>query len=181
MTEPRVVTADDLCAAVESTLKAHLFPLVKALELDKSLGLKEIKEWQQLPDLAAIATAAVPAIGITSPGLTDRPTRRAYGYDATWRVAVGVYERGGSHHETAKRVRTWAALVRTVLTTHTSLGGVATSLRWVGEDYAEHRQRDKARTLGGCAVSLDVGASNVVDLGAINPTVQSTQTDLAVP
>lgn len=182
MTGFRLVTANDLCAGAETILKAQLFPLVQALGLDEA-GFKTVTTWQQVPDLKALSTAAFPAGAITSPGLADKPVRRAGTYDtydAVWRVAIGVYDRGRDHAETADRCRTWAALVRAVVLNNTSLGGLATSMRWVGEELRQRPEQSAARTLGGCAVAFDIGASNVVDLSALDPSVLTAQTSLDV-
>lgn len=187
MTDFRLVTADDLCHAFETILTAKLPVLIEQLGLDEELapisgGALGVKTWQQVPDLKALVPASFPAGAITSPGLADRPTRKPGGaYDAVWRIAVGIYDRGRDHAETARRARTWGALVRAVMLANPSVGGLASGLRWAGEDYGQTREREAARTLGGCAVSFNVGVSNVVDLSALDPEVLTVQTLLDVP
>lgn len=178
-----LVTADDLCRAAEAILVEYL------PDLAESRGLKPFTKWDQLPTPEALTAANLPAGAITSPGLTDRPTHRAAGFDATWQVVVGVYDRGRDYHETARLVRTWAAVVRQTLLQHPTLGGVASGLQWVGEQYAETPDRSASRTLGGCAVAFAVTARNVIDAeryvppdpGAPGtPIVQSTATSVSV-
>ena len=156
----------------------QLWPLVQQLGFEDRLT--PIKLWQQIPNPRALTSAQFPAAAITSPGLADRPDRRSFGYDTKWRVAVGIFDRGDNHDNTAWRTRTWAALVRGVMVRNPSVGGVASSLRWISEDYAERSERESARTLGGCAVGFDIGVTNVVDLSALDPAVRTTQSDLAV-
>lgn len=156
----RVVTADDICQAVELVLTEHLPGWAAAA------GLPEVKTWQQLPTPQAVSAAAVPAGAITSPGLTEPPTKRRDAYEATWRVVAAVYDRGTDHTDTQGKVRTWAALIRTVLVQHPRLGGLALRLTWVGEDYALLPEQSNARTLAGCAVAVDVTVADVVPANA---------------
>jgi hypothetical protein len=156
----RLVTADDICHAVEVLLTNHL-PF-----WSEAAGLPEVKTWQQLPTPQAISAAAVPAGAITSPGLTEPPTKHRDAYEATWRVVVAIYDRGTDHTDTQGKARTWAALIRTVLVQHPRLDGLALRLTWVGEDYALLGERSSARTLAGCFVAVDVTVADVVPAAA---------------
>lgn len=181
-----LVTAQDVCDAVETVLRAHL------PDLATRTGLPTVKEWNQLPTLEALTTAKVPALAVTSPGLAGPPTRRSTGWEADWRVVVGVYDRDKSHAATAARTRRWAAVVRQVVLQHPGLGGVAVGTVWVGEEYAERPERSAARTLGGCAVAFDVTVRDVLDNepyiapdpsdpgGGDRPTVTSTRRTVTV-
>jgi hypothetical protein len=175
-----LLTANDLCAAMEAILADKLSGLAG------SRGLDPVTTWHQLPTSDALSTANLPAGAITSPGLTDEPVRRSTGFDATWRVVVGVYDRGRDYAETAKKVRDWAAVVRQVAIQNPTLGGVASGLVWVGEEYAELPERSSARTLGGCAVAFDVTARNVIDSkpytdpATTDPVVTSTHRKVTV-
>ncbi|MEJ7846435.1 MAG: hypothetical protein WKF93_12400 [Acidimicrobiales bacterium] len=177
MIEPRIITADDLCRAAENILRTNLHPLVEALALE---DFEEITDWAQVPTMEAVAHADTPTGAISSPGLVDAPVRKAHGvYDATWRVVVSVFDRDEDYNATAARTRQWAALVRALLIDNPSLGGVASSLTWVGEDYAERPRKDEARTFGGCAVAFDVTAKNVAELGSGDPQFPSTNTPVS--
>lgn len=176
----RLITADDVCRAVEQVLTEHLPRWAEAS------GLPAVKTWQQLPTAQAISAADVPAGAITSPGLTESPTKHRTSYDATWRISVAVYDRGNDHSDTQRRTRIWAALIRTVLVQHARLGELARRLDWVGEEYALGPEQG-ARTLGGCAVAFDVTVTDVVppvappDLGgATDPTVITTRPAITV-
>jgi hypothetical protein len=178
-----LLSAHDLCTAVETVLLEHL-PTLAA-----SRGLKKVTKWDQLPTVEALTAANLPAGAITSPGLTEPPTRRTTGHTATWRIVIGVYDRGRDYKETQSLTRRWAAVVRQVLVQHPTLGGVATGVQWIGEEYAERPERSSARTLGGCAVLFDVTATDVIDStpyvppdqpGSEVPVVQSTQSTVTV-
>ncbi|SDC46148.1 hypothetical protein [Nocardioides lianchengensis] len=181
MSTATVRGADDLCVAVENLLREKLPVLVEVLGLEDRY--KPVKEWQQLPTIEALASARFPAVAITSPGLTGPPTysRASDAWTATWRIAVGIYDRGRDHDDTQARVRDWCSFIRTVCLVNRSLGGVATGVTWVGEEYRLVPQKDKARTFAGGAVALDVTASGLFDLGAdVLPTVLSTHPSLSV-
>lgn len=152
-----IVTADELCQRVEAVLREHLPPLLKAADL------KPIVEWQQVPTEAALSTANLPAAAITTPGLAEPPTRDIRGVNFTWRLVAGVYDRGTSYADTARRTRTWAALLRTVLVQHLA-DDLIREVRCAGEEYALQPEKDAARTLGGCAVAIDVDVRTVTRL-----------------
>lgn len=181
----RIVTADDLCRAAQQVLTQQLPGLLTELgltgdDVPRADRYEEPKTWAQVPTLEALQAASTPAAAITSTGTVGEPRRSSLGYDATWRIRVGIFDRGHDYDNTAARARTWAALVRAVLVLNPTLGGVATSTRWVGETYRQFPQVGAARTLGGCAVDVDVTARNVIDLGPLDPSVLTTQSDLTV-
>lgn len=149
----KLVTADDVCLGLKAALVADLANVVESKGWD---DLKPVTDWDQVPDLAAISKAKLPAGAITSPGLVRPPVRTEDGWNATWRVVAGVYDRGLNHDDTASRIRRWAAAVRGVGLANQSLGGVAASVAWVSEVYAQRPEKTAARTIGGCAVAFDV-------------------------
>lgn len=152
-----ILSVDELCVAAEATLKTALPPL---LELLDRTDLGRIKEWQQLPDIQAISTANTPAAAITSAGLTGSPTysRATDTYAATWRLAIGIYDRGKNHAETQKHVRDWCACIRLALQGNPTLGGFASAVTWIGEEFDLIPNRDSARTVAIGAVAVDVTA-----------------------
>lgn len=179
MTAPRLITADDMCDAAEQVLLVHLRPVVELLGW--ATDLREVTTWEQVPTLAALTSATFPVGAITSGGLVGDPKRNGDGsYDATWRLAVGVWDRGASYRETARRVRRHAATVRAALAMHRSLGGLAESVTWKTEAYDEIVARDTARTLGGAVVGFNVVVKRVLDPTSLatlpGPPVTSTPT-----
>lgn len=176
MTQP-IVSVDELLVAVETTLRAHLAATVEALGFE---DLGAIKDWQQLPTADSIATADLPAVTVTSPGLAELPNRRADGtFLTTWRVSIGIYARGRDHADTQARVRNWCAAIRTTLLTRKSLGGIASSMTWKGEDYALIPGRSSARTFGAGEVDLDVTVTVTTDPTTL-PVVTTTGTNVSV-
>lgn len=176
----RLVTADDLCVAAETILKTQLGPLIEVLGLDAPDSTKPFtvpKTWAQVPTLEAIQSAQVPAGAITSAGTVGTPRESQTGLDTTFRLRIGMFDRGSDYSDTAHRVRTWAALIRGVMLRNRSLGGIATGLRFVTEAYRQYPQVNVARTLGGCAVEFDADVHNIADLSALDgdlPVVEST-------
>lgn len=131
-----------------------------------------VATWDQLPSLAALTSAALPAGAVVSPGLVEPPTRsRSTGYRATWRLVVGVYDRGEDYADTQARCGRWAALVRFTVLRSVNLAGFASDVLWAGEEYAELPERSSARTLAGCAVAFDVTVQDVLGVPTSDPVV----------
>ena len=147
----RIITGDTVCAAVREALETHLPPWCSALGLPPGP-----RKWIMLPSPAAAPGEQTPFGVITTPGLVATPTRRPGRYDASWRVAVAVMDRAGTHDATAARARTWAAAIRCALLSAGPLGDLRATVEWASEDYSAHPERDAARTLGGGAVGFDV-------------------------
>lgn len=175
-----IASADELCVALEAVLRGHLAETITLLGWDPDV-FQPIREWQQLPTLEALSTATFPAVAIASPGLQGEPqhSRADCGYRATWRIGVGIYDRGKDHADTQARVRDWCAAVRLTVRAHRTLSGVATGTSWAGDRYELIPNRNQARTFGAGAVALDVSAL-VIDTLGIRPTVASTPTSLSV-
>lgn len=176
-----LLSADDLCTGVQAILAAKLPGLAA------SKGLTPVTKWDQLPTTLALQAANLPAGAISSPGLATVPVRLTTGYDATWQLEVAVFDRGRDYNETASKVRDWAAVVRQVLVQNPTLGGVAATLKWVGESYAQLPDRSAARTIGGCSVLVNVTARSVIDIAPYAPpdqpglpVVESTQSTITV-
>lgn len=186
MTRPNapLITGDDVCGAVEAALRASVPAVAEKL----GWPLKPV-EWEQVPDLKAFTKAQPPVGMVTSPGLVSDPVRGRNDdgevtTDATWRVVVGAWDRGGSWRATAQLTRRWAAVIRAAVLLDTTLGGLATGLRWRLEAYDQFPNVDQARTLGGCSVAFDVDVCNVIDLTALSSAggqpVTETDATLAV-
>lgn len=193
-----ILSVDQLCAAAETTLKAAMPDIVATPAFQELLGENAekyydpalIQTWQQLPTIEAIATAKLPAVAITSPGLVDEPvySRSSRLYEVKWRLAIGIYDRDKStdHSATQARVRNWVAILRTALQSQPTLGGVATGLTWTGEEYSLLPNRNQARTAAAGAVSIDVKAQvpHHTNLGSISgtggPLVLTTHPTLSV-
>lgn len=181
----RLVTADDICKALQATLVTNVPAVLAAMGWAEDLG--QVKSWAQVPTLEALSESKLPAGAIESPGLVRPPARNGEGgVDVTWRVVAGMYARGDDYDETASIIRRWAAAIRAAALADVTLGGVVDGLDWVGEEYARRPERASARTLAGCGVAFDVTVSSVVELplppaeGGPTPIVTSTQPVITV-
>lgn len=172
----RLITADDVCAEIENVLRAelpfwaHLVGLADAAEVSAE---GQVRSWDQLPDPAAISTAQLPAGAIASPGLTSSgvPTRRGgvLRWDATYRVAVAVYDRGGDFNQTQSRCRRWAALLATVILRHQRLNGLSESVTCITQQTTPSGSPTSARTFAQAIAIFDVTCKDVWPLGAATP------------
>ena len=183
----RLISADDVCRAVEAVLVEHLDDTLEAAGWDVASGgdLTSVRTWDQVPTLDALSRADLPAGAIESPGLAGLPARTEAGWSSTWRVVVGIYDRGETHDATAAKTRRWAAAVRATVLDNAALDGLAQSVTWVTEAYAQQAANNVARTLGGCAVGFDITVPDVVTLPLIapanpEPVVESTHTAVTV-
>lgn len=190
MSDFGIQTAAQVGDAVEATLKDHLretleLDVVKAYLGDRAATFRDIREWQQLPSLEAIATAQLPAAAVVSPGLVREPIRKRSGdaYETTWRVAVGIYDRDKSprHNDTQAKVRDWVAFLRMTLLRNPTLGGVARRVVWAGEEYDLLPDRNKARTIGAGALAVDVTVDVPDPMGlGVFPVATTAAPDLTV-
>ncbi|MBZ5736492.1 hypothetical protein K8Z61_18530 [Nocardioides sp. TRM66260-LWL] len=160
------LTADDVCAAVEAAMVRHVPRVIGAAALDE---YDPPATWRQTPTIEALREARreFPAGAIVSTGPVGDPKQQPTGYDATFRVEVGVFDRGTDWNDTATRIRTWAGIIRAAAHVDRTLGGIAAGVTWVGETYRRFPDPQVARTLGGCAVELDVYVEDVLTLAQL--------------
>lgn len=181
----RLVTAADLGLAFQNVLAAGLPTVIEKL-VDAGTPIagapleegefKAIADWQQVPTIAGLSAATFPSVAIASPGLIQVPRQGSDGYDAAWRVLVGIYDRGTSYADTQRRRAIWAALVRAVMLAPgvRGLGGLSSRIRWAGEELDQINNKNSVRTIGVGIAAFDVFAENVVDLAELGPIVTST-------
>jgi hypothetical protein len=175
-----IASVDELCVGVENALRAHLVGVMDDLGFTDPI-YDVVKTWQQLPTTTALVAASLPGVAVSAAGLVDAPvySRSSGTWTTTWRIAVGIYERGKNHADTQARVRNWCAGIRTTLVLHKSLGGLASALSWSGEEYALVPDREQARTIAAAAVAFDVTATISATVGNL-PPVTSTPTSVSV-
>jgi hypothetical protein len=149
------VSANDVCAAVESWLRTELEGALDARAAAKNITLPHPRSYQQVSNPRALRDEQTPCIDISSPGLSDTARRARGRYEVDWSVIVTVYLRGKSFADTALQVREYTEAVRSTLLAdpHPHLGGLAHAMRWNDEDYDAVDVGD-SRTLGGGAVEM---------------------------
>lgn len=152
-----IVTADEVCLAVENTLRAWLPPMFDAMGVTDELEAP--KTWRQVPTVDALKEAAMPAAGTATPGWSGEPERDEDGnLQITWRVNVLFFVRGNDYEQTQRHTRLYAAAASTVLMQQHTLLGFATATDVVGETYEPIN--DGARTLGAALIEVDVTVSD---------------------
>lgn len=183
------VTADDVLQALEQTLRDHLPTTLQRLTVAKQVALAPPASYEQVADPAVLTPAQTPTVSLSSPGIEGDPRHVGDGiYQATWVCIVELYVRSdtvASYRAVARTVRVYAAAIRETVMQHASLGGLASAVEWVAEDYAGVANLDDSRTLGGGFVQFNVTVDNVLDInaGAVDdgaqwPTVVVLATDL---
>ena len=182
-----MISVDQICKAVEQTLRSALpmvldLPEVKAYLGREAKDYKPINDWQQLPIVTAIVKGSGTSVAIASPGLVERPryVRSKNAWEATWAVAIGFYDRGTDHEATQAKVRNWVSFARIALQRNRTLGGIAKATEWVGEEFDLLPGRNTARTVaaGALAIEVTVDVPDTLVLGL--PPVASTNTELSV-
>lgn len=182
----RLIGADDVCEAVEATLRARLPQILPLLPADPPLVMPATLE--QLPTretLVAVIQPGHPALTVSSPGAdpaeSDPDGESLAPAGATWEVVVGVYASETDHERTATSVRRYVKAVRAALTVW-ALPGLEASVAWLGEEYDGIPDRDRARTLGAGQVRVAVHVPYITDLGDVPldqfGTVATTHLDL---
>jgi hypothetical protein len=161
------VSANDVCAAVETWLRAELNAALDARAAASAVTLKHPVTYQQVQNPRLLRDNQTPCIDISSPGLVEQPERRNGRWQADWSVVVTVYVRGKSHAEVAAAVREYTEVLRSTLLAdpHPHLGGLAFALRWADEDY-DTLPVDDSRTLGGGAVEFVYSIDRAADPAA---------------
>lgn len=161
-----IVTADEVCVAVEATLRAWLPAMLTAMGVADDLEAP--KGYRQTPTVEALQKAEdqLPAIGISSPGLADEPIRDEDGnLRLVWRVFVVAYVRGEDYEQTQRNTRNYAAAIATILLQQSTLFDFASDTMLVSEGYEPIDIG--ARTLGGAIVEVNVAVDEARnDLGA---------------
>lgn len=168
-------SADELCAAIETVLVDHLDDTMNELGWTNEAGYESMRSWRQLPSLDALTAAQLPAGAVIAPDVVGEPVYEASTglWRTTWRIPVVAYGRGSDHSDTQARIRNRVAAIRTTLLAHKSLGGLASAMRWTGENHNLIPARDSARSIAAGGISVDVTADVDMSLGTL-PVVETT-------
>lgn len=174
-----VVTADEVCVAVQTLLQTYLPAVFVDAELDPPV------RYDQVPSLAALEADAssTPTIGVFTDGTQGDPIRDENGaYAEVWRVTVCFFVRGDDYDDTAHRCRVGTQLIQVLLVQNPTLGGVAAGV-YPGEKRFDRAGADAARTLGiGEADILVAVTSSFSDMRSApyepTSTVLSVDTDV---
>lgn len=169
-----VIDADVICTAIEQALREHIRDVLEALGWLGQLG--DVRTFQQVPDLNAVAAANLPAVMIGTSRADFDTTRSGERFDGTWQVAVGVRDRGKDHTDTAQRIRRWATAITLAATLDRSLGGIASSVRPISAHYDDLADVSQARTIAAAAIVLEIRVLDAIDLDEFRRRLQPTPT-----
>lgn len=173
-----LIGADDVCEAVEATLRLWLPSVLDEQEASGRPRLSDPATFEQLPDEAASTSAKFPAVIVSSPGLTGQPMFHGDGTaDAVWSVVVSVITRGAGYRDTASTVRRYCTALRTTLTQHSDLGGLAEYTLWLDESYARlPNEVARSMAMGHVGFAVKVPAVLNVLLGPDSPPASGATT-----
>lgn len=165
-----VVTAEDVCDALQQTLRDHLATALTDVGAHASLTapIPPPRSWGLMTDFAALPDKQSPAVAVTSPGLEDEPgsggeSRMSSSVSAIWRVRAHAVVRAGTYEETARTVYRYAAALRVAVLRHRKLSGdIARTTRWLDEEY-DALSVNTQRTIAICAVDFAVTVDSAID------------------
>jgi hypothetical protein len=161
--------ADTLEEAVRDTLMAWFKTYLREFELQASLTRDVLPEPRTITianDLDQQAANQLPAVVIVSPGLSprNRPKQEGDGSFRVWlAVGIGVFASGASRQDTAKLIRYYTAIIRTIILQHQSLGGVADGCEWFDESYDDAFNFSDEETVGAGQVVFEFEVAGVVN------------------
>lgn len=112
----------------------------------------------------------LPSLVVACPGTLGEPKSDGEGaYHATFAVEVGVIVSANEEGATNRLAKRYAAAVRAILVQHSSLGGFARGLDWMGEAYDRVVERPDQRMLRATVLPFSVEVDDVVQ-AAHGPT-----------
>lgn len=120
-------------------------------------------------DLERWPEQQIPCLILISPGLADQPYQRDEGYDAAWRLDVGVIVDASTQEAAHALVRVYAAAVRECLCQQTWDSDLVNDARWIGEAY-DDTPVDKRRTLAAARLTFTVTVDDVLTFQPIPTT-----------
>lgn len=182
MSDPRIVTGDDVQNAVQATLAEWLPPVLDLYEL-KAPSTHEAPT----VDAARLDAAAFPVLLVDVAGLVDAPQRDQDGvYTGRFDCLIDFLLRGdqGTYEETARQAMQYAAAIRTVLIERPTLDGFAQDVT-VGEETYTGADPSAARTLAQGEVACVVTVFDINRIGTTftepgNPAPIASTTEVTV-
>lgn len=157
-----IVTADDVEAAVKTTLRAWCTTYTEEVARQKGVTLPPINYYGGTEiDLSDVNT--FPALVVVCPGIVGEPVRHGDGsQDATWAVGVGVVVAETVAYKALTLAKLYGAAVRALLVQQGSLGDFAVQTTWTDEESAsEGFELD--RWMASCTLQFEVTVTAVVN------------------
>ena len=110
----------------------------------------------------------LPVVVVISPGLSGPPRRAGDGRTlARWALSAGVVNSAAHIDKVRENTLDYIAAIRALITQHQSLGGLATAVDWIDENYIPPFPygRTQARSLFGAQAIFTVTVDDVVSYG----------------
>jgi hypothetical protein len=165
----RIVTGNDLERSALDLLRAKLPEYVG--EVERQHGQTPGK--RQTPRGYIVASQfakwpedQLPVVVVISPGVTGPPRRAGDGRTlASWALSAGVINSAAHIEKVRENALDYVAAIRTLLAQEQTLGGLATAVDWIDEDYIPPFPYGQSRSLFGAQAIFTVTVDDVVSYG----------------
>jgi hypothetical protein len=142
-------------------------------EFNRALGSEVLVipfEYRHRPEYRTLPKNSSAAILVTVPGTAGQPEIFQNNVRAHFHVDVMVYIYGSTNwQETEALTQAYAACLRTCMVQNRSLGGIAETTIWLGEEYLEG-EHSSTRTTGVSHIRFLVTIANVMNIYGGVPT-----------
>jgi len=171
----RIFVATDLERAAAETLALWYPVYAEELRLQRAMPttVPMPRSITNRDDITKYPEDQLHAIIVISPGLAPiDPAEEGDGFiSAWWELGIGVVASAATERDTELVTKMHGALVRTIMLQHGSLGGVASGMRWVDENYDDIIDEDQERSLGASIDLFYVHIDDVVNrwAGPVGP------------
>jgi hypothetical protein len=164
----QIKLADDLEAAVLTTIESWFPVYVREVELQATIPQDSLplpKSYLTADRVDRNNADQLPSIVVVSPGLSGkRPLQEGDGtFRCFFSIGVGIFVAGNDRTTTKRLVRTYTAVVRTIMLQKQSLGGFAAGTNWLDESYDDDFNFTDNQTIGAGQVVLEVEVDGVVN------------------
>lgn len=168
--------------AATNTLKMWLPAYIA--EMNRNLGAPVLavpKDYEFRPQYSpAPPSGNSPFVLVDVPGTTQTPVRRSDGIQSYWKTQIGVWLFGSqSWRETQALTYAYMAAIRAVMIQQPKLGGLADTVKWMEESYAE-KEHSSTRTVGQGFLQFEVSILTSIEPFA-GPSVPSLQLPATPP
>ena len=161
--------------AIYTTLQKWLPAYIA--EFNRVLGgeiLAVPTEYRVKPDNRNLTPKVEASVWVLCPGTYTKPERHGRQTRAVWNPQLSLCVNGTMDwQETQALTFAYGAAARTAIAQHESLGGIAESTVWMGEEYRE-KEHLANRTIGLIVINFEVTTATTLDVHAGPPSPQYT-------
>jgi hypothetical protein len=169
-----ITAATDLEDAVVATLQKWFATYLKEYEIqaglipDHTYASKHPlpKQYIRVTEMDKEAADQMPTLAVVNAGLSGRQSPMQEGdgtFRVTWGVGIGVFVAANNRPSTMALVRTYSAIVRTIMLQKQSLGGFADGTKWLDESYDDAFRFTDEQTISAGQVVFEVEVAGVVN------------------